>query len=97
VLEAAVPLVRYRDWLRASQTAHELFAQVDRRQPLTATAAGMRDALNAAWAARLHMPAEAIPALGDWAFAACEAHAAARTAAAARASMQPPAALEGAT
>jgi hypothetical protein len=73
LLEHAVPEVRYRGWLRASQVARTLLEQHDDGASLTTEAEDVRDVLNAAWAARLGGPPAIAPALAEWAWDACQA------------------------
>jgi hypothetical protein len=74
LLEHAVPQVRYRGWLRASQIAETLIEQHRNGAPLGAATEDLRDALNAAWATRIGGPPEIAPQLADWAWNACLQH-----------------------
>ena len=72
MLEDAIPLARYKDWLSAQQIAHTLLGMHRDGAELEADVDDLRTVLNATWAARLIGPADMTPALGQWSLAACE-------------------------
>jgi hypothetical protein len=71
VLEHAVPAARYRGWLRAKELTYRLLDEHARGGVPSADADNLRDAINAAWAARLSGPRGLALALEQWSEQCC--------------------------